>query len=262
MASPVELDHRDLTSTSRQARGARDDPYLVRNAATKIPLHLSIDAGEDWLIALEFGAVLDWNPPEERVALSENFAFVLRELGGEVIGFAVDELSEFDPDDVGGAIWDGPRFDVPVLGLERASAGEIITVAKSTFRGLTTIDNYFFSRATNTEDLDEAEVAWRVCLAAGNLKAHFGLGYTLYDQGRYAEAYGHLRRYTELCPKNSWAWCWFGKVCAARGEVEEARRAFERAIELEERGSFETDAHELLEELAPRTGRGSSKSRG
>ena len=236
----------------RQVRALPGDSLFVRTPVTKIPLQLSIDARESWLLALEFGAVVDNNPPEERVALSENFAFMLRELGGPVIGFVVDELSSFDPDDVGGAIWDGPRFDVPVLGLERVSAGVIIAAARATFAGISTADTVFFDYAVSTEDPEEAEIAWRACLGAGNLKAHFGLGYTLYDLGRYAEAYGHLRLYTELCAKNSWAWCWFGKACEGRGDPEEARRAFERAIELEERGSFETDAAELLEGLGSR----------
>ena len=30
--------------------------------------------------------------------------------------------------------------------------------------------------------------------------AHFGLGYTLYDLGRFQEAYRHLRHYTEIAP--------------------------------------------------------------
>jgi tetratricopeptide (TPR) repeat protein len=232
---------------------------VVRNAVTNIPLHLSIDANGDWLLALEFGAVVDGNPPEERVALSENFAFMLRELGEPVIGFVVNDLSSFDPDEVGGAIWDGPRFDVPVLGLELASAGEIVITAQATLAGISTADNLVFDYAVGKGDLEEAEVAWRTCLGAGNLKAHFGLGYTLFDLGRYAEAYGHLRRYTELCPKNAWAWCWLGKACEARGDLEEARRAFERAVQLEERGSFETDATELLAQLPTRRSSGSSR---
>ncbi len=46
---------------------------------------------------------------------------------------------------------------------------------------------------------------------AGNLKAHFALGYTLSEQGRFQEAYRHLRLYTELAPHNAWAWNWFGQ---------------------------------------------------
>ena len=93
------------------------------------------------------------------------------------------------------------------------------------------------------------EVAWRYCLGAGNLKAHFALGYTLCEQGRFREAYRHLRHYTELAPRNAWAWNWLGQACVGLGDVDEARGAFERAVELEEAGSFETDAFERLQQL-------------
>ena len=45
---------------------------------------------------------------------------------GPVVGFVVNDFSELDLDDEDhGAMWDGPRFDVPVLGLSDASAAEI-----------------------------------------------------------------------------------------------------------------------------------------
>jgi Flp pilus assembly protein TadD len=84
----------------------------------------------------------------------------------------------------------------------------------------------------------------------GEPEGHFALGYTLCELERFHEAYAHLRLYTELCPKNSWAWCWFGKACVGKGELGEARRAFERAIELEDVGSFETSAQEQLDALS------------
>ena len=48
---------------------------------------------------------------------------------------------------------------------------------------------------------------------------------------------------------SAWAWVWLGKACAALGNLSEAESAFRRAIELEEQGSFETDAAELLARL-------------
>jgi tetratricopeptide (TPR) repeat protein len=225
-----------------------------RNAATETPLHLSLDAEDDWLVAVEFGAVIDGKPEEEMVVESQGFGYYLDGPGGTVIGFWVDDLSRFDPNDESGSIWDGPRFAVPVLGLEDACAGEVVLAAKATFAGISTVDNVFFKFAVEQEDPGQAELGWRVCLAAGNLKAHFALGYTLWELERFHEAYGHLRRYTELCPRNSWAWCWLGKACVGKGELGEARRAFERAIELEGDGSFETDAAELLEALGAAEG--------
>jgi tetratricopeptide (TPR) repeat protein len=222
---------------------------VVTNPVSETPLHLSLNAEDDWLVAVEFGAVIDGKPDDEMLCECAEFGYYLDEPGGTVIGFWVDDLSGFDPEGLEGSIWDGPQFAVPVLGLEGACAGEIVLAAKATFAGLTTVDNVFFEYAVERQDSEQAEIGWRICLGAGNLKAHFGLGYTLCDLGRFPEAYGHLRRYTELCPKNSWAWCWLGKACAGKGEHEEARRAFERAIELEAAGSFETDAEELLEGL-------------
>jgi tetratricopeptide (TPR) repeat protein len=222
---------------------------VVRNPLTETPLQLSLNAEDDWLLAVEFGAVIDGKPDDEMLYDRGDFGFYLDQPSGKVIGFWVDHLSRFDPNQEEGSIWDGPRFAVPVVGIDQGSAGEVILAAKTTFTRLTTVDNVFFNYAVAEEDPDKAELAWRVCLAAGNLKAHFALGYTLCEQERFHEAYGHLRRYTELCPKNSWAWCWFGKACVGKGEPEEARRAFERAIEVEAAGSFETDAEELLDEL-------------
>src|SRR4051812_5204365 len=79
--------------------------------------------------------------------------------------------------------------------------------------------------------------------------AHFALGYTLYELGRFPEAYRHLRHYTEIAPHGSWNWCWFGKGAEAVGEKEEAIVAYGRALELEAEGDQETDATERLKEL-------------
>ncbi len=96
---------------------------------------------------------------------------------------------------------------------------------------------------------EEALVAWLACLEAGDSMAHFALGYTLYDLGRYVEAYRHLRYYTEIAPSHPWNWCWFGKAAEAVGEIAEARRAYQRAIALEEAGEDETEAWDRLAAL-------------
>ena len=99
------------------------------------------------------------------------------------------------------------------------------------------------------DELDDAVNHWRACLETGDLMAHYGLGYTLHELGRYREAYRHLRAYTEITPLNAWAWCWLGYTCTALGELGEARAAYQRAVELEEAGGEETDADEWLERL-------------
>ena len=91
----------------------------------------------------------------------------------------------------------------------------------------------------------------RLALEAGEMKALFGLGYTLVEAGRPREAYDALRRYTELTPHNAWAWCWLGKACLAMGERAEATNAFRKAVACERAGSFDTDASALLAELEP-----------
>ncbi len=73
--------------------------------------------------------------------------------------------------------------------------------------------------------------------------AHYSLGYTLYELGRYRGAYRHLRAYTELVSVDGWAWCWLGKACEAMGDKEEARSTYSKAIELD---GDHTDAPELL----------------
>ena len=85
-------------------------------------------------------------------------------------------------------------------------------------------------------EIAEGEAAladWLDCLEAGDCMAHFALGYTLYDLGRYHEAYRHLRYYAELAPAGPWNWCWYGKAAEAIGEYGEAQTAYRRAIAIE-----------------------------
>lgn len=216
---------------------------------TDRPLFLSHDPEQDWLVAVEFGAVLDGRADDEYIPIDEHRAYARRDVGGPVIGFVLNRYSVYDPAEHP-ELFGGHRFDVPVLGLEQASLNEIVLSARATLGPLATADVMFFDAAVQEQGTENAEIAWRVCLATGNLKAHFGLGYTLWEAGRFHEAYRHLRRYTELAKRNSWAWCWLGKACVSLGEVSEAKAAFERALELEAAGGFETDAKELLRSLA------------
>ncbi len=113
-------------------------------------------------------------------------------------------------------------------------------------------DAVFFDLAVAAgcqEQWDDAEGLWRACLEAGDMKAHFGLGYTLVELGRPREAYGHLVTYTELTPALSWAWFWRGRAAEEMGELEDARTCYGRALDAEEAGSEETDAAEHLAAL-------------
>ena len=212
-------------------------------------LYLNWVAEYDWLIALEFGRVDDGQPPDSWESVNDSLGFLHEKPGGDVLGFKVLGFSSLDPEDEELAlIWGDPRFDVPVLGLRSASAGEIVLAARPLFGEESTINRQHIDAATSAKG-EEALRLWLACLQAGDSMAHFGLGYTLYELGRFQEAYRHLRHYTEISPNGPWNWCWLGKAAAAIGELEEAQAAFGRAIELEADSGEETDAPELLAAL-------------
>ncbi len=213
------------------------------------PLYLNHIAEFDRLVALEFGRVDEAQPPESWRGVSESFCFLHDDPGGREVGFKVVDFSRFDADAPEVAeIWRRPRFDVPVLGLRSVTPGEIVLATRALFGRQSSINREFFNAAIEAEG-EHALRLWLHCLQCGDSTAHFGLGYTLYDLGRYQEAYRHLRHYTEIAPYGAWNWCWLGKAAAAIGEIAEARAAFERAIELEAETGVETEAAELLAEL-------------
>ena len=229
---------------------------LSTHDATAVPLHLSVDPWWDLVSGLAFGRVDDGVPSEQLVPLEEEarIVFVLDRPGeGPVIGFRVSDPGEIDVAGLeSAAVWDGPRFDVPTLGLVGASVGEILLAVRARFgedEPTAGAMHFHMAIGSEDEDYDTLIARWRLALEAGEMKAMFALGYTLVSAGRPREAYDLLRRYTELTPHNAWAWCWLGRACSAMGDVREARAAFERAMECELEGSFETDADELLAEL-------------
>ena len=213
-------------------------------------LYINRLARLDWLIALEFGRVDEGQPPENWAGVSQQFGYLLERPGGAPVGFKVLDFSSFDPNapEVE-EIWTAAYFEVPMLGLPYASAGEIIVATRALLGDEQTINRDFFDAAMGLEG-EEALSHWLACLQAGDSMAHFALGSTLFELGRFNEAYRHLRYYTELAPRLAWAWSWYGKAAQAIGELDEARAAYERAIELEHDDPDEqTDAQELLDEL-------------
>jgi len=222
-----------------------------RDHTERLTLRISIDADLDFLWAVVPGEVIDGHLEDETEEVADGAFLWTRGPGGPLIGFGVDDLSEFEPGD---DLWHEPRFDVPTLGLENAPIAAIALRARATVDG-STPDVELFDYAVYVGNSgggspEEVESAWREALAAGDLKAHFALGYTLVDRGRPDEAYGHLKAYTRIVPRNSWAWVWLGRACTAMGELDEARECYRRAIEAEAQGSYETDADELLEALS------------
>jgi tetratricopeptide (TPR) repeat protein len=219
---------------------------------TDLPLRLTVDWRDDHLLAVAYGHVVDGKREDEYVRLSDTASLLLSEPGGEPIGFVVDCINDLDPDDEFPELLEGPEFSVPELGLSAANPGEITTAALTAYHLNSTLDAALFHKAVDCEDEDGEErlANWRVCLGAGDLKAHFAIGYTLCELDRHREGYAHLRYYTELVPRNAWAWCWLGHACRGMGDEQEAVAAYEKALELEAEGSYETDASTCLEELA------------
>ena len=217
-------------------------------------LYLNQDAGFDFLIALEFGRVADGTPPDHwhAVGEDEDFGYLHDGEGGPIVGFQVNRYSTFDPESPSVAeIWTAAYFEVPLLGLARASAGEIILAARALLGTASSLNRAYFSAATDAQDDDPRKSLqrWLQCLQTGDSMAHFALGYTLFELGRHHEAYRHLRYYVGIAPAAAWNWSWLGRAAAAIGETDEARDAFERAILLDTIN--ETDAREQLAALDP-----------
>ena len=167
------------------------------------PLYLSRDVHYDFLTALEWGRVDDGQATgpmaggERGLPLPPAYA-----PGGRIVGFRIDDFSEWLPsDEEERAIREAGRFDAPLLVLRGAGALRIAREAGKFFGEHNSLNRDFFDRATESGASGEYEQElywWRCCLQAGDAMAHFGLGYTLCDLGRYREALPHLRHYTRI----------------------------------------------------------------
>jgi tetratricopeptide (TPR) repeat protein len=221
----------------------RDAPISVR---------ISYDIDFDLLEVLKFGEAIDNQLPDEVDEPFEGFFVFRRGSNGPVIGFGVEDLYEFELPEPEQPLMPGFHFDAPTLGVRNGTAEQIVLAARAVLDGCSTPDVVFFDLAVAAGcdgDDEEAEVLWRHCLAAGDPRAHYGLGYTLAALGRPREAYGHFLEYTKVVPRNAWACAWLGQVSEAIGEREQAARHYRTAITLELEGSPETDARERLEAL-------------
>jgi len=211
------------------------------SAATAVPLHLTVDPWWDLVTAIAFGRVDDGLPAEQRLVLAEDerIMFVLDAPdAGPVIGFTV--VAPHDVDVLAleaEELWAGPRFSVPMLGLPDATVGEILLAVQARFAedeptADALLDHLALAGGEDerTQSIDDVIGHFRLALEAGDMKALFGLGYSLVEAGRAREGYDALRRYTELTPHNAWAWCWLGRAWAAIGDTQEERMAFERGL--------------------------------
>lgn len=200
---------------------------------TRTPLHLSLDPRFDVLEALAFGTVHDGQPPALLRAARAGLAlhYVLSAQPRRTMGFVVREPWACDPH-AEPALFAGPRFAVPVLGLDAATPGEVLLAVHGRFSpGEPTNDALCLQAgvALAGSDPDAALDHLRLALEAGQLKALFAMGCLLLEHGRAPEAYERLRRYAEIAPWNGWAWHRLARACEELGLREEARAAARRA---------------------------------
>ena len=193
-----------------------------------VRLHLTHMPEIDRLVALEYGRVDEGQPRGCWRPVGTELGYLHDGPLGPEVGFKVLSFTGLDVDaDEVAEIWGPPFFDVPMLGLSAASAGEVIVAARALFDGYASIDHWFYARAAAASG-EEAVDLWLACLEAGGGGiAHCALGYTLFELGRYHEAYRHARYYTELAPLSSWAWCCYGRAADALA----ARRGAPRVCE-------------------------------
>jgi ADP-ribosyl-[dinitrogen reductase] hydrolase len=207
----------------------------------------------DALYLLERPYFYDGLEPDREVEICEHVRLVLDLDSSRCVGFWVGGLSEFDfeaPENR--AVWTGPRFDVPALGIEEGTIGLIAATARLTLGSLRTPDRVLFDAAVQTKNRAEALELWQACLAEGNELARFAVGYTLVELGRAEEAHEHLKRYSAYARRNAWAWCWLGQACEALADWEGAEYAYRQALDAAAAGSFDTDAADRLAGLLPR----------
>jgi tetratricopeptide (TPR) repeat protein len=224
---------------------------------TFVPALLSLAPWKNLLEIVEFGTVWDGQPAEQiRVLVEdERIAFLLDEPDGErFVAAAVQQPFEIDLIDLLDAeeLWGEPRFVVPTLGPEQLGLGEILLLVQARYApDEPTNDALHFQAAIEAQDENPqlAVSMFKLAIEAGDLKGHYGAGYALLKLGLARQAAEHLGIYTRLTPFNAWAWCWLGKAQAELGETAAARASYQRALEAEAAGGFETDAAELLERL-------------
>ncbi len=213
-------------------------------------LYLSLEPGLDRLAALEFGCIDDAQPGDRWMGVgAEDTVGLLHDApGGRCVGFIVQDASEYDPDDPENAeLWEGPRFDVPALGLTDVAPNAVVVAAWALYgREARTINRELFSYAIDADGA-QALQRWLRCLQSGDSMAHYALGYTLLELGRLPEAHRHLRHYVEIAPGEPWPWCYYGRAAAAIGEDVSARAAYVTAVDLDP--DQDTHARELLAAL-------------
>lgn len=211
-------------------------------------LYVSLERDGGTLRALEFGRIDDGQPEGTWQQLADDLGLMLDAADRRPVGFAVTDLSAYDPDDAAHApFWEGPRFDVPQLGLRGASINETAVATRALYGDGPSLNRELFGAAIG-EGGDAARAAWLACLQAGDPMAHFALGYSLLELGRHHEAYRHLRHYTEISPALAWNWVYRARAAQALGHLDEARHCLRRGVALD-RDAERADRSDAADEL-------------
>lgn len=128
-------------------------PAFEDLSATTHPMHLTVDPWWGNLKLLAFGTVTDGLKSERfrTIDPAGRSAFVLDDRFQTITGFVVSSYNEGEPLDLEDErYWDGPRFDIPALGLVGATAGEVVLAVRA---------RYGDERATG--DAAHLHAAWR-----------------------------------------------------------------------------------------------------
>jgi ADP-ribosyl-[dinitrogen reductase] hydrolase len=217
------------------------------------PMLVSNVPDRDVLYVHEREFAWDGLEPSRELEICEDVRLMFDTPNGRCVGFFLGGLSHFEfeaPQNA--AIWTGPRFDIPPLGIEQGTVGLIAATVRLAIGGLRTPDRVLFDAALAAGNTEDALELWEACLQAGNELARYSLGYTLLHLDRPAEAHEPLKRYSANVRGNSWAWCYLGQACARLVDREGAEYAYRQALKATEAGSYETDAPERLARLLVR----------
>src|SRR5262249_38775164 len=120
---------------------------IVSRPGRRRPLYLSRDAYFDYFTAIEWGRGEERQPRGRWVQVSEQFRLLLDRPEGCVVGFRIDDFSEWGP---GGEdeemIKRAGRLDAPVLALRGAGPIRIAVQAGRFFGGENSLNRDFFDR--------------------------------------------------------------------------------------------------------------------
>ncbi len=191
--------------------------------------------------------------PARSIEICDGVRLMLDLESERCVGFAMRGFASFDFESpANAAVWRGPRFDVPPLGIEQGTVGLIAASARLVLGDLRTPDRVLFDRAVAAGQSEKALLLWQACLEQGNELARYALGYTLLDQGRPAEAREQLKHYSSIVRANAWAWCYLGQACEQLEDWEEAEYAYRQAVAATQAGALETDAPARLADMLHR----------